>query len=33
MREAIAEGRFADFQAATTAGWERGDIAPLAPSS
>ena len=26
MREAIAGGRFAEFQAATKAGWERGDI-------
>ena len=25
MREAIAAGRFADFQAATKAGWEQGD--------
>ena len=29
MREAIAAGRFADFQAATAEGWERGDLAPL----
>jgi queuine tRNA-ribosyltransferase len=29
MRAAIAGGGFADFQAATAAGWERGDIAPL----
>jgi len=29
MREAIAEGRFADFHAATMAGWAQGDIAPL----
>jgi queuine tRNA-ribosyltransferase len=28
MREAIAEGRFDDFAAATRAGWEQGDIAP-----
>ena len=27
MREAIAEGRFADFQAATKAQWQQGDIA------
>ena len=33
MREAIAAGRFADFQAATQAQWERGDIAPLSASS
>jgi queuine tRNA-ribosyltransferase len=26
MREAIAAGRFADFQAATEAGWEQGDL-------
>ena len=26
MREAIAGGRFADFRAATLAGWEQGDI-------
>ena len=29
MRAAIAEGRFAAFRAATRAGWERGDIAPV----
>jgi queuine tRNA-ribosyltransferase len=29
MREAIAAGAFADFRAATLAGWERGDIPPL----
>jgi queuine tRNA-ribosyltransferase len=29
MREAIAAGGFADFQAATKEGWERGDIPPL----
>jgi queuine tRNA-ribosyltransferase len=29
MRAAIAGGGFAEFQAATAAGWERGDIAPL----
>jgi queuine tRNA-ribosyltransferase len=29
MREAIATGAFADFRAATLAGWERGDIAAL----
>jgi queuine tRNA-ribosyltransferase len=29
MREAIAAGRFADFLAATKAGWEQGDIAAL----
>ncbi len=29
MREAIGAGRFADFQAATEGGWERGDLAPL----
>ncbi len=29
MREAIAAGRFADFRAATLAGWEQGDIPPL----
>ena len=29
MREAIAAGRFADFRAATTAGWAQGDIATL----
>ena len=29
MREAITAGRFADFQAATKAGWARGDIATL----
>ncbi len=29
MREAIAAGRLADFQAATKAGWEQGDIATL----
>jgi queuine tRNA-ribosyltransferase len=28
MREAIAEGRFDDFAAATRTGWEQGDIAP-----
>lgn len=29
MREAIVAGRFADFRAATLAGWQGGDIAPL----
>jgi queuine tRNA-ribosyltransferase len=29
MREAIAAGKFADFYAATMAGWERGDIPVL----
>jgi queuine tRNA-ribosyltransferase len=29
MREAIAQGRFAEFRAATREGWARGDIAPL----
>ena len=29
MREAIAQGRFADFCAATREGWARGDIPPL----
>jgi queuine tRNA-ribosyltransferase len=29
MREAIAAGRFADFEAATKAGWEQGDIPVL----
>jgi queuine tRNA-ribosyltransferase len=29
MREAIATRRFADFQAATMAGWEQGDIATM----
>jgi queuine tRNA-ribosyltransferase len=29
MRAAIAEGRFADFRAEVTAGWRRGDLAPL----
>ena len=29
LREAIAAGRFADFQAATKEGWERGDPATL----
>jgi queuine tRNA-ribosyltransferase len=29
MREAIAAGRFADFHAATMAGWAQGDIAPV----
>ncbi|MDO8877403.1 MAG: tRNA guanosine(34) transglycosylase Tgt, partial [Pseudolabrys sp.] len=29
MREAIAAGTFADFHAATMAGWAKGDIAPL----
>jgi queuine tRNA-ribosyltransferase len=29
MREAIAAGRFADFHAATMAGWEQGDIATM----
>jgi queuine tRNA-ribosyltransferase len=28
MREAIAVNKFADFHAATMAGWERGDIPP-----
>ena len=29
MREAIAAGRFADFQAATKDRWAQGDIATL----
>jgi queuine tRNA-ribosyltransferase len=29
MRAAIEAGRFADFRAATMAGWEQGDISPL----
>jgi len=29
MRAAIERGRFAEFRAATRAGWERGDLAPL----
>ncbi len=29
MREAIVQGRFTDFRAATLAGWEQGDIASL----
>ena len=29
MREAIGQGRFADFRAAAREGWARGDIAPL----
>jgi queuine tRNA-ribosyltransferase len=29
IRAAIAEGRFEDFAAETTAGWERGDIPAL----
>jgi len=29
MREAIANGRFAAFRAATSAQWQRGDIPPL----
>ena len=29
MREAIAVGRFAEFHAATMAGWQQGDLAPL----
>ncbi len=29
MRAAIAEGRFAQFRAATLEGWQRGDIPPL----
>ncbi|HEY0222931.1 MAG TPA: tRNA-guanine transglycosylase, partial [Pseudolabrys sp.] len=29
MRDAIAAGQFADFHAATTAGWQQGDIAAL----
>ncbi len=29
MREAIAARRFADFHAATMAGWEQGDIATM----
>jgi queuine/archaeosine tRNA-ribosyltransferase len=29
MREAIADGKFAEFQAAATAQWERGDIATM----
>jgi queuine tRNA-ribosyltransferase len=32
MREAIAAGRFADFRAATIAGWEQGDL-PVRPAS
>src|SRR5690606_33745305 len=28
MREAIAAGRFADFRAATKAGWAAGDLPP-----
>jgi queuine tRNA-ribosyltransferase len=33
MRAAIAGGRFADFQAAIKARWERGDIRPYSASS
>jgi queuine tRNA-ribosyltransferase len=33
MRAAIAGGRFADFQAAIKARWERGDIPPYSASS
>ena len=29
MRAAIADRRFADFQTATKAQWEQGDIPPL----
>jgi queuine tRNA-ribosyltransferase len=29
MRAAIAAGRFADFEAATMAGWAKGDITPI----
>ncbi|HET7803332.1 MAG TPA: tRNA guanosine(34) transglycosylase Tgt [Pseudolabrys sp.] len=29
MREAIAAGRFSEFQAATEAGWAQGDLPPL----
>jgi len=29
MREAIAAGRFNDFQAATEAGWAKGDLQPV----
>ena len=29
MREAIEAGRFSDFRAATLAGWQSGDIAPI----
>jgi queuine tRNA-ribosyltransferase len=29
MREAIAAGRFNDFQAATEAGWAQGDLQPV----
>ena len=29
MRAAIEEGRFADFRAATLAGWQGGDIPVL----
>jgi len=29
VREAITAGRFADFETATKAGWERGDVATL----
>ena len=29
MREAIAIGRFAEFQATTEAGWAKGDLQPL----
>jgi queuine tRNA-ribosyltransferase len=32
MREAIEAGRFADFRAATIAGWEQGDL-PVRPAS
>jgi queuine tRNA-ribosyltransferase len=33
MREAIAAGRFADFRAATIAGWEQGDLPVRSASS
>ena len=29
IRAAIEAGRYADFMAETTAGWERGDIAKV----
>jgi queuine tRNA-ribosyltransferase len=29
MREAIAQGRFADFRDVTREGWQRGDIPPI----
>jgi queuine tRNA-ribosyltransferase len=28
MRDAIAQGNFADFRERTRAGWAKGDIAP-----